>query len=216
MVKKLRAIGFDLDGTLVDSLGFSAQWVAAAASKASGRPVTENEARKYFGQPEPMIFKAMFPLEEAGKAEEAFSHYKELLSAQVSQMKLFSQVFEVFSILAEKKISVALYTTRGRWATDRILEHHQLKNHFAFTLAGDEVQKLKPDPEGILKLCENLSVSPKEFVYVGDSDYDVMAAHRAGAGAYHAVWAEGVNRNGEKALKSLGDLRTAIERGRLG
>lgn len=213
MKTELRGIGFDLDGTLVDSLGVSAQWIAAAASKTTGHPVSENEARKYFGRPEPMIFREMFPPE---KAQAAFGYYQEFLIANISRIKLFSQVHEVLELLAKKSIPATVYTTRGRWATEEILRHHQLRSSFAFTLAGDEVEKLKPDPEGVLRLCEFLRVNPKEFVYVGDSDFDMMAAHRAGAGAYQAVWAEGVNRYGDSQLKSLADLRMAIERGRLG
>ena len=52
----------------------------------------------------------------------------------------------------------------------------QLSGYFSSVIGGDEVEKVKPDPQGLLKACEQLGMGHDDLIYVGDSDADIMAA----------------------------------------
>lgn len=207
MASPILAIGFDLDGTLVDSLDLSARWMTRAATLALGQPVSEALVRSHFGKPEQEIFAAFLKEDTAAVA---FSHYQKLLAADTHQIKLYAQVKEVLDFL--KSTPLALFTSRGTWATEQILREHGLAGYFRVVLAGDQVNKVKPDPEGLLKICAQLSVAPESLLYVGDSPADVQAAEAAGARGYQALWAKGTAPFGALHLKSMEEIKSLLVR----
>lgn len=200
-------IGFDLDGTLVDSLDLSAQWMTAACSKAIGQPISEALVRSHFGRPEPDILREILKPEPA---ELAFSYYQEILSRECGQMLPYPGAKEILTFLRSRRVPLALFTSRGAWATAQILERHGLGEFFAMVLTGDQVKKVKPDPEGILKICQALNASPADFLYIGDSPDDMKAAESAGARGYHALWAKGVQPFGASHLRSLEEIKKLL------
>jgi HAD superfamily hydrolase (TIGR01509 family) len=64
-----------------------------------------------------------------------------------------------------------------------------LRPYFAAVVGLEDVATPKPDPEGLLKAVRRLHVAPSRAVYVGDSEVDVEAGHRAGMTAWRAAWA---------------------------
>jgi pyrophosphatase PpaX len=200
-------LGFDLDGTLVHSLDFTAQWMTKAATKALGHPVSEAEVRSHFGKPEPDIFREML---KDGPAAEAFGFYQEILREECFQMKVYPQVFETLDHLVEKGIPLALFTSRGTWATGEILARLDLAKYFPMVLTGEHVKEVKPHPEGILRMCEELKVKPENFFYIGDSPADVMAAENAGARGYQALWAKSAGLYGANHLHSVDEVKALV------
>jgi pyrophosphatase PpaX len=69
-----------------------------------------------------------------------------------------------------------------------MLEHFGVLQHFGAVVTEDDVERLKPDPEPVLKLAAALGVEPSDMLLVGDSDVDMGAALAAGAGRGAAVW----------------------------
>ena len=61
-------------------------------------------------------------------------------------------------------------------------------NFFSIVLSSEELQKGKPDPEGINKILKITECSKKNVVYIGDSLYDYIAAKRAKIKYLHATW----------------------------
>lgn len=210
MKNKLKAIGFDLDGTLVDSLRISATWMSQAASRASGKPVSEETIRQHFGKPEPQM---LVDILGNDLAKDALAIYQQILSSEVHKMRVFPGVQEVLATLTEMQIPAAIYTTRSRWTTEEILKQKKIFSSFAYIVAGDEVQKLKPDPEGVARLCEYFKTTSSEFAFIGDSESDVLAGQSAGARSYQALWSEGVTRIGHSHVHSVEDMGRMIRQG---
>jgi len=200
-------IGFDLDGTLVDSLDLSAQWLTKACAETLGKPVSEALVRSHFGKPEPELLRGILDIE---LAEVAFRHYQEFLREGCGRIPVYPNVMETLSSLRSEKIPLALISSRGSWGTAEILARHGLREFFEIVLTGDQVKKVKPAPEGILRVCAQLKVSPASFVYIGDSHDDVRAAERAGARGFHALWGATVPAFGENHLRSIGDVRALL------
>jgi phosphoglycolate phosphatase len=175
----LRAIGFDLDGTLLDSRGD----IAAAC----------NHALAHFGQPTlPEVTVAgvvgdgvrtllglAFGLPKEAKeldqvVEEFLAYYASHPVAFSSWMPGALETLDAFGDLP-----LALVTNKSRRVTMAILEALGVGKLFAFVYCGGD-GPLKPDPEPLLRTVRALGVLPSELWYVGDGVQDVGAGLAAG------------------------------------
>lgn len=75
-----------------------------------------------------------------------------------------------------------LYTNRNIGAV-RYLESYDLLQYFDGLVTAEEMRELKPAPDGMLTLCKQYQVNPKQMLMVGDRVVDVDSAKNAGADA---------------------------------
>ncbi|MCX7996876.1 MAG: HAD-IA family hydrolase [Patescibacteria group bacterium] len=75
---------------------------------------------------------------------------------------------------------IVLITTSGRLAINRCIETFSLQNYFDATITYDDVERHKPDPEGILKGLTATSSLPENAIIVGDTRNDILAGKAAG------------------------------------
>jgi phosphoglycolate phosphatase len=87
---------------------------------------------------------------------------------------------ELLDRLRAKDVRLATLTNSGRAPSEWLLRQHDLLRRFDFTLSRDDVTKLKPSPDGVLKALDLMGLPKDEVVYVGDSVIDVKAAKAAG------------------------------------
>jgi pyrophosphatase PpaX len=92
----------------------------------------------------------------------------------------FPGVKEVLASLVAKPVKLALLTNSGRRASSKLLERSSLSGFFAFVLTRDDVDAMKPRPEGLSQAVTKFGLPKERVVYVGDSPYDIMAAKAAG------------------------------------
>lgn len=160
MIKNMKAIYFDLDGTLVDSkLDF-------------------HQMRKDLGFPKNVpILEHIETLTDANAIESAnrivVDH--ELKGARESE--LYNGVRELFLFLEENKIPTAILTRNCRAATQLTLEKFNLKVEHVITR---EDFPAKPSPSALLHLAEIHQVEPAYSAYIGDYDFDIQTARNAG------------------------------------
>lgn len=94
--------------------------------------------------------------------------------------KLFPGAIELLSTLLEKEIAVAIYTNKHRRATDEAFKLFDIDKLNVYSIAGDEVSKLKPYPDGIYECMKHFNVLDKsEVIYIGDTVYDYETAKNA-------------------------------------
>jgi HAD superfamily hydrolase (TIGR01509 family) len=82
--------------------------------------------------------------------------------------------------LKEKQLVTGLVTNSGRKPVNSILEPFGFLPYLSIIVTRDEVQNLKPHPEGIQKALSQLGLSASETLYVGDSIIDIQASKSAG------------------------------------
>ncbi len=83
---------------------------------------------------------------------------------------------------------MAVFTGASSRAAHLLLEETGLLDDFTVVVAGDEIVRQKPHPDGILQACEHLGVAAQAAAYVCDASIDLEAARRAGALAVGAGW----------------------------
>jgi phosphoglycolate phosphatase-like HAD superfamily hydrolase len=85
-------------------------------------------------------------------------------------------------------LPMAVFTGASSQAAHLLLEETGLLDYFDVVVAGDQVDRQKPHPDGILRVCERLGVPAQGAAYVADAPIDLEAARRAGALPIAAGW----------------------------
>lgn len=94
--------------------------------------------------------------------------------------KLFPGAYEILSTLKKKNIPVAVYTNKHRFATDEAFKIFGIDKLNIFSICGDEVEHLKPQPDGIFECMKHFGIfDKKDVIYIGDTIYDYNTAKNA-------------------------------------
>lgn len=88
-----------------------------------------------------------------------------------------------------KKYSLAILSNSAKWAIKRQLGN--LADYFEIIVGSDCVNNMKPHPEGLIHISNELQVEPKQILQIGDTAADVMAAKNAKAMIGIVNWGEG-------------------------
>ncbi len=185
IVPDLRLVMFDLDGTVVDTLGPTFACFQAAVAPALGRTPSREEILERFGPADHEIVSTWVGEAEA---EAAVGRLYACYEHAFRDSAPFPGMIELLGEIRGLGIKTALFTGRGRPSTDVILRAMHLDTLFATTVTGDEAPRSKPAPDGIVTILRRLSVPPELAVYVGDTIMDVESAQAAGVLPLAALW----------------------------
>jgi HAD superfamily hydrolase (TIGR01509 family) len=170
---------FDLDGTLFDSMPFVIETFIHAVEPFRGRP-SEIEVFGQLGGPLEACLRnllgpqALKSLPAAKKRLLEYEHGKE------DKLKPFEGARELLTSLQARGVKLGIWTGRDRWSAEKILETHRFAGFFRVLVCGDDLPSHKPDPAGLLRVIELVGSVPKETVFLGDADADVLGGHAAG------------------------------------
>ncbi len=168
---------FDLDGTLIDS---SAGIIAAAngAFEQLGLPArTPEEIRKFIGFPHEYLY-GDCPADDFEDFKRIFRQIgNEVI---VNAARPFDGVEMTMGLLAANGHKLALATSKCRRHLESIISRLGWENYFAAISGGDDVSKIKPDPEQIDFILNALGANREQTVMVGDTVNDFQAARAAG------------------------------------
>ena len=216
---ELRALIFDLDGTLIDSKLDLALSVNAALAEMGRRPLPHDLIFSYVGQgAATLISRAL----GEGASEEDCLRGLEFFIKYYSAHKLDNTVLypgvrEALDALSG--MPMAVLTNKPVGASRGILRGLGLANHFRFVYGGNSFERKKPDPIGVEVLRRDLQVAQPETMMVGDSDVDVRTARNSGiwaCGVSYGLGAEGMRATPpDLMVDSLVELHDYLNHGRL-
>jgi phosphoglycolate phosphatase len=206
----VKALVFDLDGTLIDSKLDLALAVNATLEH-MGRPQLEHERiYGYVGHGAPMLVKRALGLgateEEVETAHAYFlSYYR---AHMLDNTVTYSGVREGLELLGDHPMAVL--TNKPVRFSQAILDGLGIAKYFRYVYGGNSFATKKPDPEGMNVLLRDFAVGPAEAMIVGDSEVDVRTARNAGAwacGVTYGLGTEGLRLHPpDLLLDSLVDL----------
>jgi pyrophosphatase PpaX len=182
---RLRAVLFDLDGTLIDTVELIRVSFRYATKAVLGEALPDELTMANVGQPLRTQFEDLVP----GRADELVRVYREFNSAHHDEMvKAYPGTVRVLRQIARHRIPMGVVTSKGTEAALRGLNHFGLADHFGTIITADDVPRHKPDPFPLRAAAEVLAVPLEYCVYVGDSPHDMQAAISGGAIAVAALW----------------------------
>jgi pyrophosphatase PpaX len=134
------------------------------------------------------------------QVDDLMRKYREFNIAKHDELvREFPHVKEVFAELRRRGLRLGVVTSKVRMTTEMGLKLAGLRDYVETIVTVEDVEKPKPDPEGIAKALAALGASPREAVMVGDSHYDIEAAQNAGVMAIGVGW----SLKGEAYLRSF-------------
>ena len=172
-----RTVVFDLDGTLVGSVGAYLE-VARVAARLYDLEVTEQQVRHALSTGT-NFWKSIVTDEAQRKA--LFTHAaREWPRILREHGKVFPGLAETLDSLKRKGLSLGIVSG----ARPEVMELlHDVRDRFDVVVLGPDVSQRKPHPEGIQKALQQLGVAPQETIYVGDTPLDIQASRAAGVRA---------------------------------
>jgi len=105
--------------------------------------------------------------------------------------------------LQKQGVKLCVFSNKPHADTCRVVEHFFPEVHFAAVRGQMEGVPVKPDPAGALAMAEALGVAPADFLYLGDTDVDMICARNAGMHPVGVTWGF----RDEEELRSAGAER---------
>ncbi len=213
----LKAVVFDLDGTLLDTApefievvqALRAEHALAPMEPAAVRAVVSDGARA-------MVSLALGLTQDHEDFEPQRLRFLEIYRQDLGRATTpYPGIPALITELAEAGIRWGISTNKPSWLTEPLLERLGLEPAPASVVCPDHVSRPKPDPEPLLLNCEQLGCAPHEAVYIGDHPRDVDAGRAAGmytiAAAYGYIhrddnpdrWGADVVAHTSQSLKTL-------------
>ena len=185
-------VGFDLDGTLVDTSGDLTAAVNHALVLAGRAPLTPEQVTPMIGGGAKHMLR--LTLDATGGCDDAAFRplYKALLDHYGRNLSVHSRPFPgavgALDALAAQGVALAVVTNKFEAFADRLLDDLGLRGRFATVIGGDTLGKenAKPSPAPIHAMIARCGGGSAAFV--GDSVYDIRAARAAGIPAIAAAF----------------------------
>ena len=175
-----------MDGTLADTFPLVVSAWNAALSAHAGREFAAEEVIARFGVPDPQMLRREVP---DHLAEEVIERYHAHYEAQHGPLaRPFEGITEMFEAIKRRGLPTGVMTGKGRRAARITLAALGWEAMFDAVVTGEDVTRQKPDPEGLLIVCDRLGMTPRDCVFVGDSPADIGAGKNAGMRTIVAGW----------------------------
>jgi HAD superfamily hydrolase (TIGR01509 family) len=213
--RRVRAVLFDIDGTLVETDDRAAREIAtglAFADRFLPQPRRIHYARRYLMLSEGPLNRAVTLLDRVGLDDFAFKMRRMLLRSNGGHTVAAEPVpgtIETLSMLKLRGYAVGIVTSRERSEAERLLSEAGLGGMIQVTVAREDTPRMKPHPLPIKAAASRLGIPVEQCVVVGDTAMDVRAAKAAGALAVgvECGFGEGDDfRDADLVLCSTGEL----------
>lgn len=184
----VRAVAYDLDGTLVDSVGDLAYASNLMRDELGLPPLPEAEIKSYIGKGIPNLVRRALQKGREGEpiADDYFrnalhlydQHYERVMCRTT---RPYPSAITGLEAALDKDLRLACITNKAARFTGRMMDELGLAKYFELTLSGDSLPQKKPHPEPLLYAAKHFGIDPSELLMIGDSENDAEAAHNAGS-----------------------------------
>lgn len=177
----IKAIIFDVDGTLVDSVDYHTQaWVKAFQKY--GYDFAYDQLRQQIGKGSSFIVGDLLSPPEAEKLESEIAQYRKQYYQDnlLEKVQPFPKVKELFTAIKADELKVVLASSARKETIAHYKKLLEIEDLIDGATSTDDVAQSKPEPDIFQAALKQLEgISPEEVVVVGDSPYDAIAATKA-------------------------------------
>jgi pyrophosphatase PpaX len=176
---------FDLDGTVVDSGAIILASLRHATKTVLGETIPDERLLATVGGSGLASQMRDFDPERVDELVRVYTEHNLPLHAELAA---FDGMLELLEDLKAEGRRLGIVTAKRRATVEVAFEHLPIRHLFDVVVAGDETERLKPQPHPLLLALERLGAEPEGAAYVGDSPFDVAAAKAAGMTAVAVTW----------------------------
>jgi phosphoglycolate phosphatase len=185
----LRAVLFDLDGTLLDTAPDMWGAMNLLLAECGRAPLPYAAVRPWVSHGSTGVLRQGFADADAPQFAELQRRFLDIYRADLSSgTHFFPGMERVLDALAERGLRTGIVTNKAAWLTEPLLEQLAIRSRFDCVVSGDTLAERKPHPLPLLHAAGLAGVAPAECIYVGDAQRDVQAAHAAGMAALVALY----------------------------
>lgn len=201
-----KAVVFDLDGTLTDTLSSIKKSADLAVGKFGFGPFTEEQYKYFVGDGAAVLIERC--LKAGGDTglvhfAEAYAEYQKVFAQYcMYQVKPYEGILPLLAALKERGVMAAVLSNKPHQRTLEVIREVFGEDVFAVVRGQQEGVPRKPSPAGVKLIMEQLCISPTELLYLGDTGTDMQTGKAAGALTLGALWGF---RTGEELLENHAD-----------
>lgn len=189
MTQLVKAVLFDLDGTLIDTAADFVRIIGKMSAENAWQTPTEADIREQVSAGASAMVKLMLDYNQqlAVSEEDLLKFRQQFLDDYEADICVDSCVFraleEVLTALESKRVPWGIVTNKPRYLSEKLLQQLQLDQRCAVLVCPEDVARKKPDPEPMYLALEKLNIARGGagcVIYVGDHIRDIEAGNAAG------------------------------------
>lgn len=208
----VKAILFDVDGTLLDTAEFILQAFEHSLKHQGINDVKRQHLIEKMGPTLTGMYESLAPHADQ---EQFVKSHRDFQGKNLELSKPFPHVPEVLKQISEKGIKIGAVTSRSNENSILTLEMADIKDYFEIIVSFEDVTKHKPDPEGIFMALKYMDIRPVDAMMVGDTYVDIEAGKSAGVktvGITHGMRGDDVKTsNPDYLISNISELLRIIE-----
>lgn len=186
-----KAVIFDLDGTLLNTLDDLADSTNYALSKFGYPTRTIDEVRQFVGNGVAKVIERAIPEgKNNSNFEKCLAIFKENYAQNMyNKTAPYNGIIEMLSNLKSKGIKIAVVSNKFDLAVKELCKKY-FEGFVDFAAGENEAQgiKKKPAPDTVISFLNEFNFAPEDAVYVGDSDVDIMTAKNSKMPCISVTW----------------------------
>ena len=186
---KLNSVVFDLDGTLLDTLGDLRDSVNFALEKNNLPKRTTEEIRSFVGNGIRVLIELSVPentpVEITDKCFQDFKEYYKDHSAILT--KPYDDIIDLMKALKSKGVKISVVSNKADFAVKALMEDY-FSGLYDCAYGERSGVPRKPEPDGVLESIREMGAEIKNTVYIGDSEVDVITSKNAGLPCIAVTW----------------------------
>ncbi len=219
---KFKSVTFDLDGTLLDTVGDLAEACRRMLEELELPTRSEEEIRSFVGQGMVVLVRRCLTRDtvpdEAAMAQAVDAFQRHYAAVNGVKTQFFQGVQEGLAAWAQTGLPLAVVTNKPAAFTEPLLQRTGLAPYFKVVVSGDTTPHRKPHPAPLLHACAALGSDPVDNLHIGDSKHDIETARNAGCTVYCVPYGynEGEPVNPAACDALVADLMAALHLARVG
>ncbi len=189
---RIKAVVFDLDGTLSDSIASIKYCADLAIAPEGAGPFSEEDYKYFVGDGAANLIKRCLMAggdREPVHFERAFARYKEIFRDNcMYEVKPYEGIRELLSGLKEQGIRLAVLSNKPHEETVQVIETLFGRGYFDVIQGQKAGVPIKPSPAGVFAILDQLGLEAEDILYMGDTATDMKTGKAAGAFTIGVLW----------------------------
>jgi len=178
----MKAVLFDLDGTLIDTAADFIRIIQDMCREKGVAVVDADLIRSQVSEGARAMVKLVYP--ELEVEDPIFlAHRQRFLDTYGADIAvdtdLFSGMYPLIEKLETQEIPWGIVTNKPRWLSEALLNALNLTERCAVLVCPEDVSQTKPDPEPMYLAAKHIAIAPEDCIYVGDHPRDIDAGRNA-------------------------------------